>query len=141
MFYWQAAKGNKPGDFDSPYYGYNREGCQTQVNFNETGTDWFLRSDFIYETERETGAANLTKIEDRTFWNARTGLQEEKWELNFYINNILDQTAAASILQFVNFEDVGEPGPASDGRLPASYAISPLPGRNYGLEAIFRFGG
>ena len=295
MFYWQAAKGNKPADFNNPYYGDNREGCQTQVDFHETGlataeeetawtyeigtktswldnriianasffyinwenqgvfevkdislyvqefinsgldtgidfilasgyqsiadtiinnagksevyglefessyfvndkfqfnlsyglvvgeykeyndpflaeitggdgdasgnripdtpkhsvvlggtftqpvgtfADWFLRSDIIYETERETGAANLTQIEDRTFWNARTGLQEEKWEVNLYINNILDEASAASILQFVNFEVQ-----QSDGLFPASYAITPLPGRNYGIEAIFRFGG
>lgn len=306
MVYWQAAKGNKPADFNSPYYGYNREGCQTQVGFYETGQgtvkeekawtyeigtktswldnrivanvaffyidwenqgvfqvtpislyvepfinagflgfgyqsisdsiienagkstvhglefessyfinqnlqlnfsyglsvgkyesyndpfyaavtgidgnpetcadpttcaemypngnvaghtipdsprhslvlganyihtlnaslDWFLRSDLVYETARQIGAANFLQIDERTFWNARTGIQNDTWAVTAYVNNILDEKSAASVLRFVNF-DVSENDSTNP---PAAYAASPLPGINYGIEMLYRFG-
>ena len=97
--------------------------------------DWFVRSDVVHETERYAGADNFIQIDERTFWNARTGLQTDTWEINGYVNNILDEHSAASILRFVNFDVPGAPN-----IFPAAYAASPLPGKNWGVELLFRFG-
>ncbi len=118
---------------DSPRHSFVLGG--NYIHGVNSNMDWFLRSDLVYETERQTGADNFLQIDDRTFWNARTGLQSNSWEVNAYVNNILDEHSAAAVLRFVNFDISGQPN-----IFPASFAATPLPGRNYGIELLLRFG-
>lgn len=116
---------------------------------------WFARTDAVWESKRPTGAANLMWIDERTIWNARVGLENSRWTLTGYVNNILDNTAPSATPEFLYFPGAGESGLSwnKDGGAGqpcenvtcrggiTNFAITPSRGTQYGLDLIFRFGG
>lgn len=101
----------------------------------DNGFEWFVRSDYSYESPKYTAAQNFIRIGSRRRWNARTGIESEDWKLSVYVNNILDEQTPSAIVAFPRILD---PNPA--GTWPQGYALTPTPGRIAGAELMWRFG-
>jgi outer membrane receptor protein involved in Fe transport len=98
--------------------------------------NWFAGTTYTLESKRYGEAANFANIGNRKLWNGRLGLQREKWTLTSYVNNILDEHTATALfpfeyLQGLTWADTGSPVQA--------YSGSPMPGRQYGVEFLYRF--
>jgi iron complex outermembrane receptor protein len=112
----------------------------TSLSYNDQFTStlgWFGRTDFVYESKKYTSGTNFEQIGERKVWNARTGLEHDIWRLSAYVNNILDEQTPTAIIGFPRLtEDTAAPGLV----YPNGYALTPMPGRQYGLELLWRFG-
>jgi iron complex outermembrane receptor protein len=97
---------------------------------------WFTRTDFSYEDGRQSAANNFAEMGKRQLWNARTGLERDRWTLTVFVNNILDDDTPSAIIGFPRFDD---PSPVN-GNPQQGYALSATPGRIWGGEVIMRFG-
>lgn len=100
--------------------------------------DWFVRTEFILETERYSQANNFTKYPNRKLWNGRIGLDSPNWTLTAYVNNILDDLTPTGIFTFPVID--GANYVWSNGVKPTQNSLSPAFGRAYGLEITYRFG-
>jgi len=106
--------------------------------------DAFLRTDFIYETKKYSGASNFNWIGKRNVVNLRTGLRAANWSLTFYVQNLTDDDTPLNGSEFVNFLAAPistDPAFPNDGDPSRMYAIVPQRGRDYGIEFNLRFGG
>ncbi|MBT8443644.1 MAG: TonB-dependent receptor, partial [Gammaproteobacteria bacterium] len=105
--------------------------------------DAFLRTDFIYETKKYSGASNFNWIGKRNIVNLRTGFRADRWTLTFYVKNLTDNDTPLNASEFVNFRAAPistDPAFSNDGDPPRMYALIPQRGRDYGLEVNLRFG-
>ncbi len=96
----------------------------------------FLRSDYVYESERFTQAANFNKLGSRTLLNMRLGVEGENWTLTGYVNNLLDDATPLAALNFVDFNRSWPNG--ENGEL---WSLNPQRGRHFGIEFQYRVGG
>lgn len=96
--------------------------------------EWFLRTDFIWESRRYTQAANFTQTDDRSIWNWRLGVQNERWTLTGFVNNILDDTTQVANLAFVAFDT-----PLENGNPAEYWTLNPSRGISWGVEARYAF--
>ena len=96
---------------------------------------WFARTDYAYENGQYSAANNFAEIGKRQTWNARSGLEADRWTATLYVNNMLDENTPSAIIGFPRF---GETTPA--GVPLQGYALSPTRGRIIGAELIVRFG-
>jgi hypothetical protein len=95
--------------------------------------DWFLRSDWIYESDQWISAINEAKIGDTYLWNAKLGLESASVVASIYVDNILDEDAPLLVSDFPNFFNLF--------RLTTSFPMTPRRSRNYGVNLTYRFGG
>ena len=115
--------------------------------------EWFLRNDFIYESKRYNTTSNLTWAPSQFTWNARLGLESEKWSVSLYVDNLTDEDSALQIQDFPLFDDAEgynvpptPPAMPGDPLIPAgaisqnAFSILPRRTRNAGVTAQFRFG-
>jgi outer membrane receptor protein involved in Fe transport len=107
--------------------------ANTQINGDLEG---FMRADYIYESERWNQSSNLNKLGDRKLLNLRFGVDNPNWRVSAYVNNVLDDNTPFASLNFVDFAST-----LSNGVVPEFWSLNPSPGRNYGLELTYRFGG
>ncbi|MGI9289747.1 MAG: TonB-dependent receptor [Gammaproteobacteria bacterium] len=106
------------------------------TDFGQFG--FFARTDYSYEDGRYSAVNNFAEMGKRQIWNARTGLEQDRWTATVFVNNILDDDTPSAIIAFPRFDD---PNPAPGNSQPLQgYALSAVPGRTYGGELIFRFG-
>jgi outer membrane receptor protein involved in Fe transport len=106
--------------------------------------DAFLRTDYIYESKKYSGAGNFNWIGARSVVNVRTGLRADNWALTFYVRNLTDDDTPLNAAEFVNFRaapiSTGA-GNANDGDPIRMYGLNPQRGRDYGVEFNISFGG
>jgi iron complex outermembrane receptor protein len=104
-------------------------------------TEWFMNTNYVWESERYTSAANFTKIGERNLWNSRLGLDNSTWRVTAYVDNILDDKTPSSVLAFQYLQDLNwRNGAGSRGTAVEGNSVVPYPGRRYGLELLVRFG-
>ena len=105
--------------------------------------DGFLRTDFIWETKKYSGASNFNWIGKRQILNLRTGLRADDWSLTFYVQNLTDDDTPLNSAEFVNFlanPISTDPSLDNDGSFPRLYGIIPQRGRDVGVEFQLRWG-
>jgi iron complex outermembrane receptor protein len=104
--------------------------------------EWFLRNDFLYESKKYSSPANLNWTPEQWTWNARLGLESEKWSVSFYVDNVTDEKSPLQIQSFPLFDlSEGYRGPDGVFINQDSYLLLPRRGRNAGIIATVRFGG
>ncbi|MCP4929215.1 MAG: TonB-dependent receptor [Gammaproteobacteria bacterium] len=108
-----------------------------QIN-SELG--WFSRTDYSYENGRYSAANNFAEIGKRQIWNARSGLETDRWTATLYVNNILDKNTPSAIIGFPRINENLPPNPPGTNNSPQGYALSPTSGRIWGGEIVIRFG-
>jgi iron complex outermembrane receptor protein len=96
----------------------------------------FLRTDFIYETDRVTQSANFSKVGERKVMNLRIGIEANSWTLTAYVRNLLDDTTPEAAL---NFPDFNPENNLDNGNLRNLWGLNPRRGRDAGLELQYRF--
>ena len=108
-------------------------------SFNFTGVynrrltadwNWFLRSDYTYESKRWATPANLAHSGDRHLWNVRLGIEDNAWSISAYVDNILDDDSPELISRFINVNERGN---------PTLFTMVPQRGTNYGATVQYRF--
>jgi iron complex outermembrane receptor protein len=114
---------------------YNRT---INTDFGQMG--WFARTDFSYEDGRYSAANNFAEMGKRQLWNARTGLEKDRWTATLFVNNMLDDDTPSAIIGFPRFGENSPANPPGTNPNPQGYALSAVPGRMYGGEIVFRFG-
>jgi outer membrane receptor protein involved in Fe transport len=112
--------------------------------------EWFLRNDFLYESKRYNTTSNLTWAPSQFTWNARLGLESEKWLVSLYVNNLTDEDSAIQIQDFPLFDasqgytvtgsPTMPPPPMGAPINQNAFSILPRRTRNAGVTAQFRFG-
>jgi len=122
----------------------------TSLNlFGGANLEWFARSDFVLESDRYSSATNFIRFPNRKLWNMRIGFDQPTWTLTAYGSNLLDdQTPTAifgfEVIQGLNWQndfDVSTNLPdGTTGRTPNMNSYAPPPGRQYGVEWVYRFG-
>jgi len=96
----------------------------------------FLRTDFIYESDRVTQSANFSTVGERKVFNIRAGVESDSWRITAYVRNLLDDTTPESALNFVDF-DLNNT--LENGNMPNLWGLNPRRGRDWGLELQYRF--
>lgn len=115
-------------------------------NLMDTGLEWFGQINFLYQDSRWLEAFNLVELPSYTRTNISAGILAEEWDLQFYINNVLDDDTVTSggsnpgisTAQWrLGLADGAVAGP----KLPSDvYANLPAP-RIVGARFNWRFGG
>ena len=100
--------------------------------------DWFLRTDYTYESKKWATPMNLAHTGSRHLWNARIGIDGEHWSLSTYVDNILDDDTATNISTFPYFHDANRNffGPGTG--FPTLMTLTPQRGTNFGLSVQLR---
>ena len=88
-----------------------------------TDLDWFLHIDFNYNAKRYAQIYNLAHTGSRELLNLRAGLRSERFDLELWANNLLDNKTSPALIRYV------EANPGTNN--PVARAI--------GLTARYRF--
>ena len=99
-----------------------------------TTTEWFFRTDWIWESEQWISAVNQAKIDDTYTWNARAGVENDAIVASVYVDNILDEDAPVLVSDFPNFGNFPI-------EVPSAFPMTPRRSRNFGVSLTYRFGG
>ncbi len=59
-------------------------------NLFDTGNEWYAEGNFRYQSSRWLEQYNITKFPSYTRTNISVGLIADKWDLQIYVNNLLD---------------------------------------------------
>ncbi len=64
----------------------------------DTGFDWFIETDVQFQSSRFVEFNNILKLQ--SFWNTdmRVGVQNDKWELLFYVSNLFNDDTVKSAI-------------------------------------------
>lgn len=89
-------------------------------------SEFFFRTDYMYEGSRYVQVHNLAKIKSMNLWNFRAGFDAEAWTLTFFVKNAFNDDTPVSVLRYV---DASQPGVAP----PAP----PLAGATAGFNPFF----
>ena len=122
-------------------------GTQIRDTLADTGFDWFVESDVVYQDERWTSAFNTVKLDDYTVVDFRVGVANETWEALVYVDNAFDDDALQS--SFANtfnegIRGVGVPGfgtPPFTFVLPLNQTPILPDERQWGVRVNYRFRG
>ena len=113
--------------------------------------EWFARTDFVFESDRYSSATNYIKFPNRKLLNMRIGIDQPTWTLTVYGANLLDDQTPTAIFGFEvigtdnlgwqnGFDSATNLPDGSVGRSPNMNSYAPPPGRQVGLEWLYRFG-
>jgi outer membrane receptor protein involved in Fe transport len=95
--------------------------------------EWFLRSDYRYESEQWVTAVNEAKLGDLQLWNLRLGIETDAWQASIYADNLLDDDTPALVSDFPNFSTFPT-------NITTTFPLQPRRGRNFGVTVQYRFG-
>lgn len=70
--------------------------------FGDTFDTWFLRTDMFYTGEYYISNANVAQVEPAVDLNVRLGLRGEDVDLEFFVTNLLDESAPTTALNFAD---------------------------------------
>lgn len=62
----------------------------------------FLRSDFSYEGKRYVQVDNLAHTGDSYLWNLSTGIENDAWTLQLFVENLLDDRTPAVVTRLID---------------------------------------
>jgi len=151
--------GNVSGN-ESPRTPKQSANFSALYNRNISGDlGWFARTDYTYESKKWVTVSNLAHTGDLQMWNARAGLENERWTLTFYVDNILDESSPTLVQNFPMLDASAVAGTDFSGtpngqsnptqRLfdedlqqfayPSGLQITPRRGTNYGVLLGVRF--
>ena len=115
--------------------------------------EWFLKNYLNYASKRYMTVANLTELGDTYLWDASLGVQNNRWQITTYVNNILGEETPTTAFDFPLFDNSktpaleGLPLPLGKvqnqaGVLPSTAVlVTPRRDTNYGVTLQYRFGG
>ena len=94
--------------------------------------DWFLRVDFNYNSKRYAQVYNLAHTGSRELVNLRGGIHSQRFDIELWANNLLDNNTSPSLIRYVE---------TNDGTFGPNRAIGlTLPEkRRIGVTARYRF--
>ena len=113
---------------------HNVTASATYARSLNTTIDWFVRTDWVYESDQWISAVNEAKIGETYLWNAKLGIENSGLVASVYVDNILDEDAPVLVSDFPNFRNFPRPP-------TTSFPLAPRRGRNYGVSLTYRFGG
>ena len=97
----------------------------------DRGAEWFLRSDYVYNSRTWLDAENEAYVGDLNLMNARIGIETKAWLAAFYVDNVLDEQTPLLASQFPNFSTF----PA----VTSAFHVVPRRSRSAGLALTLRF--
>jgi iron complex outermembrane receptor protein len=100
------------------------------------GWDWFVRGDAAYRSRQYGTTTNLFWVGDQTKVNAAFGFENERWAIEIWARNLLDDDTPGMSIQQRNRGSVALP-PAGQGVFQ-TLAFAPEP-RNAGITLRFRY--
>jgi len=103
-----------------------------------------IGGDVTYEASKFDQIHNLLETGDRTYVNARIGIDGEKWSLQLWGKNLADDNAPIDILRYIDARtplpaNVPGASPWSVTGSPRGFVITPPRQRQFGLTATYRF--
>jgi outer membrane receptor protein involved in Fe transport len=96
------------------------------------GVDLALGGDVVYEGSKFSQVHNLIETGDRTYLNARIGLEGRSWSVSLWGKNLADDDTALDILRYIDSRNI--PSPATRG-----FAITLPRPRQIGMTATLKF--
>jgi iron complex outermembrane receptor protein len=96
------------------------------------GLDLALGGDVAYEGSKFSQVHNLIETGDRTYVNARIGLEGRSWTVSLWGKNLTDDDTALDILRYIDSRNI--PSPATRG-----FAVTLPRPRQIGLTATLKF--
>jgi len=101
--------------------------------------DWFVETNGTFQDERFLDEDNFVKFDAYWLWDVRLGLQGEKWDTIFYVENLTDNDTLITGGSGPDFgEQVTYTGFTAGFGLSHYFGTIPRP-RTVGLRATFRF--
>jgi iron complex outermembrane receptor protein len=106
--------------------------------------DWefYNRADVLYQSSQWVGSANQAKVPGRTVVNLRLGLDSERYQIEFWVENLFDDDKPIAAFRDVYFNNTQNEVPETKGfgdlfpfRLTVRYPNL----RTFGLTARVRF--
>ncbi|MDH3511188.1 MAG: TonB-dependent receptor [Gammaproteobacteria bacterium] len=104
--------------------------------------DWYNRADVLYQSSQWVGAANQAKIPGRTVVNFRLGLDSGRYQVEFWVRNLLDDDKPVATFRDVFFNNTHDDVPGVktfDDLFPFRMTVRYPNRRTFGLTARVRF--
>ncbi|MDX2142120.1 MAG: TonB-dependent receptor [Rhodospirillaceae bacterium] len=98
---------------------------------------WFVRADFSYRTKLWTEVHNVSHTGDRWGVNSRLGVETDDWQVDLYVNNVLNDLTPSAVFRGANSSVVryaGNPFQAVTG-----LELSLPRGREFGITGQYNF--
>ncbi|MEE3623528.1 TonB-dependent receptor [Nitrospirillum sp. BR 11752] len=94
---------------------------------------WFSRVDYIYKSGFWTDVANILKTEDAHVFNVRTGITKGPVSVDFFVNNLFDNTSYVSANDGILFQ------PNSTNYNYSTVTVGLRERRTLGLQMKYKF--
>ncbi len=104
--------------------------------FNVAGLDAFLRTDLVYQGRSFVDESNLAYIDDYSLVHLRGGIETERYRVELFIKNLLDESAWATGARWTDFSS---PFQGAFFTAKQGVAVSPQDRREIGIRANVRF--
>lgn len=109
--------------------------------------DLVLRADYSYRSKVYAQVHNLAYADERQLLNLRAGFDTEKWRINLYVDNALDDLTPSTVTRFADLANlnIGPNVNPDQDNVPGSTSVErgflvPLAtGRRVGISATFEF--
>ena len=104
--------------------------------------DWYVRGDVLYTGRQWLGAPNQAKIPAHTYVNLRIGIDSERYTVELWSDNLLDDDkpiAGFREVYFANALPGGGAGGFFNTLFPFRFAVSHPRRRQVGVTARYRF--
>ncbi len=147
--FWQDTNGDGKGDKGDVSGNEVLRQSEWQGNFTVNyrrpvyqDWDWYNRADVTYQSSQWVGAANQAKIPGRAVVNFRLGLDSGRYQVEFWVRNLLDDDKPVATFRDVFFNNTHntEPGVKTfDDLFPFRMTVRYPNRRTYGLTARVRF--
>jgi outer membrane receptor protein involved in Fe transport len=124
-----------------------------QRPFAASDMEWFVKNYLNYSSKRYMTVANVAELGDTYLWDASIGLQNDRWQVTTYVNNILDDDTPTTAFDFPLFDNSQTPSlpglPLPFGKIQnqagvvpsTAILVTPRRGTSYGVTMQYRFGG
>jgi outer membrane receptor protein involved in Fe transport len=116
----------------------------------DTGTEWYVEANYRYQSSRWLEQYNITKFPSYERINVSTGILADRWDLQLYIQNLLDDDTpiagganpglVTGIFPFGFLGGVFPPGVNAGPILPSDIYVNMPDPRLIGLRLRFNFG-
>jgi iron complex outermembrane receptor protein len=130
--------GNIDADFSGNYVGKNpKHAASASIDYfrqaGGSGYEWFAGATALYRSKRYMDESNLNYLPSFFRLNLRLGLENERYMLQAYVDNVLDGDEITNGQRVV---DLGNPDGFAPGR---AYLLHMPQPRSYGLRLQARF--
>jgi hypothetical protein len=104
--------------------------------------DWYTRGDVLHQSSQWVGSANQAKIPGRTVVNLRLGLDSERYQVEFWVENLFDDDKPTATFRDVFFANTHNDVPEVKGfgdLFPFRMTVRYPNRRTFGLTGRVRF--